>query len=52
MVLWPPHERVNSLEKFLIWEDWEQEEKTTTQDEMAGRACWLDGHRVSELRSW
>ena len=37
--------RVDSLEKTLwCWEDWGQEEKGTTEDEMAGWHHWLDGH--------
>ena len=28
--------RVDSLEKTDAWRDWEQEEKVTTEDEMAG----------------
>ena len=44
-ILWPPH--VNS---WLIGKDpdsgrdWGQEEKGTTEDEMAGWHHWLDGH--------
>ena len=34
--------RVDSLEKTL--RDWGQEEKGTTEDEMAGWHHWLDGH--------
>ena len=34
--------RVDSLEKTLGW-DWEQEEKGTTEDEMAGWHHGLDG---------
>ena len=47
-VLWPPHEK-----RWLIWKDsdagrdWGQEEKGTTEDEMAGWHHWLDG-RESE----
>ena len=46
--LWPPHEK-----NWLIGKDpdagrdWGQEEKGTTEDEMAGRHHWLDG-RESE----
>ena len=46
--LWPPHEK-----RWLIGKDpdaerdWEQEEKGTTEDEMAGWHHWLDG-RESE----
>ena len=44
-ILWPPD--VNS---WLIWKDpdagkdWGQQEKGTTEDEMAGWHHWLDGH--------
>ena len=43
-VLWLPH-----VKSWLIGKDpdagrdWGQEEKGTTEDEMAGRHCWLDG---------
>ena len=48
LVLWPPHAK-----SWLIWKhpdagkDWEQEEKGTTEDEMAEWQHWLDG-RESE----
>ena len=35
--------RVDSLEKTHAGEDWGQDEKGTTEDEMAGRHHWLDG---------
>ena len=35
-VLWPPHRRVDSLEKTDAGRYWGQEEKGTTEDEMAG----------------
>ena len=44
-VLWPPH-----VKSWLIGKDsdagrdWEQEEKGSTEDEMAGWHHWLDGH--------
>ena len=44
-VLWPPH-----VKSWLIGKDsdagrdWEQEEKGTTEDEMAGWHQWLNGH--------
>ena len=44
-ILWPPHAK-----SWLIGKDpdsgrdWGQEEKGTTEDEMAGRHHWLDGH--------
>ena len=36
--------RVDSLEKTDAWRDWGQEEKGTTEDEMAGWHHGLDGH--------
>ena len=36
--------RVDSLEKTDIGRDWGQEEKGTTEDEMAGWHHWLNGH--------
>ena len=36
-------QRVDSLEKTLMWRDWGQEEKGTTEDEMAGWHHQLDG---------
>ena len=44
-ILWPPY-----VKSWLIGKDsdagrdWEQEEKGTTEDEMAGWHHWLDGH--------
>ena len=38
--------RVDSLEKTDAGRDWGQEEKGTTEDEMAGWHCRLDGHEV------
>ena len=35
--------RVDSLEKLWCWENWGQEEKGMTEDEMAGWHHWLDG---------
>ena len=35
--------RVDSLEKTDAWRDWGQEEKGTTEDEMAGWHRWLSG---------
>ena len=43
-ILWPP-----DVKSWLIWKDpdagkaWRQEEKGTTEDEMAGWHHWLDG---------
>ena len=36
--------RVDSLEDTDAWRDWGQDEKGTTEDEMAGWHHWLDGH--------
>ena len=36
--------RVNSLDKTDAGREWGQEEKGTTEDEMAGWHHWLDGH--------
>ena len=47
-VLWPPHEKSWLIGKdFDAERDWGQEEKGTTEDEMAGWYHWLDG-RESE----
>ena len=46
-VLWPPHRRVDSLEKTDAGRYWGQEEKGMTEDEMAGWHHGLDG-RESE----
>ena len=50
-VLWPPH-----VKSWLIGKDsdagrdWGQEEKGTTEDEMAGWHHQLDGRELSELQ--
>ena len=47
-VLWPPHAKSWLIGKdFDAGRDWWQEEKGTTEDEMAGWHHWLDG-RESE----
>ena len=47
-VLWPPHEKSWLTGKHSdAGRDWGQEEKGTTEDEMAGWQHWLDG-RESE----
>ena len=47
-VLWPPHAKSWLIEKDSdAGRDWGQEEKGTTEDEMAGWHHWLDG-RESE----
>ena len=44
-VLWPPHVRTWLIEKDPdAGRDWGQEEKGTTEDEMAGWQHQLDGH--------
>ena len=43
-VLWPPHVKSWLIgEDFDAGRDWGQEEKGTTEDEMAGWHHWLDG---------
>ena len=47
-VLWPPHAKSWLIGKDSdAWRDWGQEEKGTTEDEMAGWHHWLNG-RESE----
>ena len=44
-VLWPPHAKSWLIGKDSdAGRDWGQEEKGTTEDEMAGWHHWLDGH--------
>ena len=44
-VLWPPHAKSWLIGKdSAAGRDWGQEEKGTTEDEMAGWHHWLDGH--------
>ena len=44
-VLWPPHAKSWLMGKDSdAGRDWGQEEKGTTEDEMAGWHHWLDGH--------
>ena len=46
-LLWPPHEKSWLIGKDSdAGRDWGQEEKGTTEDEMAGWHHWLDGHWV------
>ena len=43
--LWPPHGKSWLIGKDSdVGKDWGQEEKGTTEDEMAGWHHWLDGH--------
>ena len=48
-ILWPP-----DANSWLIWKDpdagkdWGQEEKGTTEDEMAGWHHWLNGHEFEQ----
>ena len=45
-VLWPPHAKSLLFGKDSdAGRDWEQEEKGTTEDEMAGWHHRLDGHK-------
>ena len=43
-ILWPPDAKVDSLEKTDAGRDWGQEEKGTTEDEMAECHHQLNGH--------
>ena len=44
-ILWPPHAKSWPIGKDSdTGRDWEQEEKGTTEDEMAGWHHWLNGH--------
>ena len=44
--LWPPHVKSWLIGKdFDAGRDWEQEEKGTTEDEMAGWHHWLNGRK-------
>ena len=44
-ILWPPHVKSWRIGKDPdAGRDWGQEEKGTTEDEMAGWHHWLDGH--------
>ena len=44
-ILWPPHVKSCLIGKDSdVGRDWGQEEKGTTEDEMAGRHHRLDGH--------
>ena len=52
-MLWPPHAKSWLIRKDPdVGRDWGQEEKGTTEDEMAGWHHWLDGHELGELGSW
>ena len=44
-IFWPPDVKSQLIRKDLdAGKDWRQEEKGTTEDEMAGWYHWLDGH--------
>ena len=43
-ILWPPHAKSWLTGKDPHWKDWGQEEKGTTEDEMAKWHHQLDGH--------
>ena len=52
-VLWPPHEKSRLIGKDSdAGRDWGQEEKGTTEDEMAGWHHWLDGCVWVNSGSW
>ena len=46
-ILWPPHAKSLLTGKDSVaWRDWGQEEKATTEDEMAGWHHRLNGHEI------
>ena len=48
-ILWPPHAKSWLIGKDPdAGRDWGQEEKGTTEDEMAGWHHWLDGHKFGQ----
>ena len=50
-IFWPPHAKSWLIGKDSdAGRDWGQEEKGTTEDEMAGWHHWLNGHEFSELQ--
>ena len=52
-VLWPPHAKSWLIGKDTdSGRDWGQEEKGTTEDEMAGWHHWLDGLESVNFGSW
>ena len=49
-VLWPSHAKSWLIGKDSdAGRDWEQEEKGTTEDEMAGWHHWLNGHQFKQV---
>ena len=47
--VWPPHAKCCRIWKDLdAGEDWGQEEKGTTEDEMVGWHHWLDGYEFEQ----
>ena len=50
-VLWKPDAESRHIGKDpYAGKDWGQEEKGTTEDEMAGWQHWLNGHKLSKLQ--
>ena len=50
-IIWPPHAKSWLIGKNSdAGKDWGQEEKGTTEDEMAGWHHWLNGHELGRLR--
>ena len=48
-ILWPPDAKNGLIGKDPdAGKDWRQEEKGTTEDEMAGWHHWLDGHELEQ----
>ena len=48
-MLWPSNVKNSLIEKDPdAWEDWRQEEKGLTEDEMVGSHHQLDGHEIKQ----
>ena len=48
-ILWPPDEKNWLIGKDPdAWQDWRQEEKGTTEDEIVGQPHWLDVHECEQ----
>ena len=50
-ILWPPDAKTQLIRKDLdAWEDWRQEKKKMTEDEMVGWHHWLNGHESEQAQ--
>ena len=49
-ILWPPDVKSQLIEKYSdAGQDWGQEEKGTTEDEMVGWHHWLNGYEFEQI---